>query len=67
MTATVTPIRKLVPFTLPDGMCEMGDADACPYPAAYWLVAPASYVVPLQACLPHAEDERHYFDTRVEG
>lgn len=59
--------RKLVPFTLPDGVCEMGDEDGCPNEAAYWLIAPASYIIPMQLCRVHAVAERHYFGTKTEA
>ncbi len=57
--------RKLVPFTVPGGVCEGGIATDCRNEAAYWLVAPLSYVVPLQLCRDHASAERTYFGTAM--
>ncbi len=47
----------------PSDVCEMGDEDGCSGPPAYWLTAPASYVMPLMACEVHGAEEVTAFGT----
>ena len=47
----------------PSDVCEMGDEEDCTEVPAFWLTAPASYVMPMLLCASHAEAESVYFGT----